>query len=139
MAHTQWFTRQGGVAAIFVLLIAFLCLTPPRAAGQYPSGLQSDGTVVNHTAGHKGISGITDDSLTRTDNTPQLSAKQKQYILHANFEKSKSDAAELATLAKELREELKKPNANGLSLEALARIDKIQKLAKRIRDETKGF
>lgn len=68
-----------------------------------------------------------------------LSTKQKRYIVHANFEKSKSDAAELAALAKGLRQELDKPGANPLSAEVMTRIEKIQKLAKKIRDETKGF
>ena len=68
-----------------------------------------------------------------------MSAKQKQSIMHSNFVKSKSDAAELASLAKELREELNKPNVNVASLEIVSRAEKIEKLAKRIRDETKGF
>ena len=58
---------------------------------------------------------------------------------HANLEMSKSDAAELAALAKGLREELDKPNVDVLSLEVMNRIDKIEKLAKKIREETKGF
>jgi hypothetical protein len=45
----------------------------------------------------------------------------------------------LAALAKELREELNKPNVDALSLEGMNRIEKIGKLAKKIRDETKGF
>ena len=59
--------------------------------------------------------------------------------MHANFEKSKSDAAELAALAKALREELNKPNVNVLSLEVINRAEKIEKLAKKIREETKGY
>jgi hypothetical protein len=59
--------------------------------------------------------------------------------VRANFEKSKSDAAELAALAKELCKELDKPNVDVLSLEVVNRVEKIEKLAKKIRDETKGF
>ena len=70
---------------------------------------------------------------------PSLSPKQKQSIVRANFEKSKSDAAELAALAKELCKELDKPNVDVLSLEVVNRVEKIEKLAKKIRDETKGF
>jgi hypothetical protein len=73
------------------------------------------------------------------DETPSLSDKQKVSIMRANFEKSKSDAAELAALAKGLREELDKPNVSVLSLGVISRAEKIEKLAKKIRDETKGF
>jgi hypothetical protein len=59
--------------------------------------------------------------------------------MHANFAKSKTDAAELADLAKGLREELDKPNVNVLSFEVINRAEKIEKLAKKIREETKGF
>jgi len=52
---------------------------------------------------------------------------------------SKNDAAELAALAKGLREVLDKPNTNIHSLEVNNRIDKIQKLAKKIREETTGY
>ena len=68
-----------------------------------------------------------------------MSAKQKQSIMHANFTRSKIDAAELAALAKELREQLNKPGVDVASLEIVGRAEKIEKLAKRIREETKGF
>jgi len=73
------------------------------------------------------------------DNTPSLSPKQKLNIMQSNFARSKTDAAELAALAKGLREELDKPNVNVLSLEVINRAEKIEKLAKKIREETKGF
>ena len=75
------------------------------------------------------------------DNDPlhSLSVKQRQSIVQANFEKSKNDAAEMAALAKDLRKELDKPNANALSLEVANLADRIEKLAKKIRGETRGF
>ena len=73
------------------------------------------------------------------DETSPLSPKQKLNIMQSNFARSKTDAAELAALAKGLREELDKPNVNVLSLEVMNRVDRIQKLAKKIREETKGF
>ena len=59
--------------------------------------------------------------------------------MHANFVKAKNDAAEMASLAKELREDLNKPNAHILSSEVVDRAEKIGKLAKRIRDETRAY
>jgi len=121
-----------------VMLAALYGVIPRHAAAQFPPIEQAPGTSSSHTV-HKGMPTVTDDPLaTGTDNT-QLTPRQRQYILHANLEKSKNDAAELAVLAKQVREELAKPSTQGLSLEALARIDRIEKLAKKIRDETKGF
>jgi hypothetical protein len=60
-------------------------------------------------------------------------------IVQANFAKTKSDARELAALAKELREELNRPNATVLSVEVHSRLERIEKLAKKIREETKGY
>jgi len=70
---------------------------------------------------------------------PTLSAKQKQSIMQANFAKSKSDVAELAALAKELREQLDKPNSEGVSVDVASRAERIEKLAKKIREEMKGL
>lgn len=61
--------------------------------------------------------------------------KQRKAMLHANLEKSKSDSAELAALAQQLREELDKPDASPLSPPCAARLERIAKLAKKIRDE----
>ena len=68
-----------------------------------------------------------------------LSAKAKLAIVQANLAKAKSDAAELAALARELREELNKPGVDALSFAVVNRADKIGKLAKKIREETRAF
>ncbi len=68
-----------------------------------------------------------------------LSLEQKQNLMRANFERSKSDAEELAELAKGLREALGKPPRNVPASEIVLRADKIEKLARKIHDETKGF
>ncbi|MGO8789973.1 MAG: hypothetical protein ACLQVL_21665 [Terriglobia bacterium] len=82
---------------------------------------------------------LTSSPSSDSDILPSLSPKQKQSIVRANFEKSKNDAAEMAALAKELCKELSKPNVDVLSAEVVNRVEKIEKLAKKIRDETKGF
>ena len=122
-----------------VLLCTLICLIPPHAVAQFPASEPGPAASSTQSHGHKALPTVTDDPLATGNDNTQLTPRQRQYILHANFEKSKNDAAELAALAKQVREELNKPSAQGLSLEALARIDKIEKLAKKIRDETKGF
>jgi len=70
---------------------------------------------------------------------PELSARQKQTLLKSNFEKTKDDAAELADMAKGLRDELNKTSANILSVEVIHKAERIEKLAKKIREEAKGY
>jgi hypothetical protein len=70
---------------------------------------------------------------------PELSARQKQTLLKTNFEKTKDDAAELADMAKGLRDELNKTSANILSVEVIHKAERIEKLAKKIREEAKGY
>ena len=69
----------------------------------------------------------------------ELSPKQKRDIMKANFEKMQRDADELAALAKSLQEDLSKANQNVLSLGVVEKAEKIEKLAKKIKSEAKGF
>jgi len=78
-----------------------------------------------------------DGRIVRPENPP-LTNKQKKSIMDSNFQRSKRDAADLAALASRLREELSKPDADALSLESMNRIERIEKLAKKIREEMKG-
>ncbi len=70
---------------------------------------------------------------------PGLTPKQQRDLLKENFEKMKRQADELSSLAKSLREELDKSNENVLSLKIVEKADKIEKLAKKIRDAAKGY
>jgi hypothetical protein len=112
------------------LLITLICLAPA------PTPAQSSGQGSQSSGSHRRPP-VSQDS---GDEIPQpLSPEQKLSIMRANFEKSKSDAVELAALAKGLREVLNKPNVSVLSLEVINRADRIEKLAKKIREETKGY
>jgi len=73
------------------------------------------------------------------ESTEQISRKQQQKILKYNFEKMKQDVDELAALAKALQEELDKTTENMLSLQLVEKADKIEKLAKRIKSNAKGY
>jgi hypothetical protein len=53
----------------------------------------------------------------------------------SHLDQTKSDAAELSALAEQLRDELNKINVNVLSLDVLAKTEKLEKLAKKIKDE----
>ncbi len=69
----------------------------------------------------------------------ELQAKQKRDLLKSNFEKMKRDADELASLAKSLQEDLDKSNQNLLSLKIVNKAEKIEKLAKKIKEVAKGY
>ena len=121
-----------GVVLALMLLATSACLLPPCAPVQSQMILQAQ------TNGHMPLP-IDDSSIVKGDGPPDMTKKQQKNLLKANLEKSKKDAAELATLARELREELNKSNANTLSDESLLRVEKIEKLAKKIRNELGGY
>ncbi|HEX5482977.1 MAG TPA: hypothetical protein VFZ08_10170 [Terriglobia bacterium] len=70
---------------------------------------------------------------------PALSHKQKSAILTSQFKKTKKDVAALCKMAQSLQEEINKLNPNVLSLDVVNKADKIQKLAKKIRNEAKEY
>ncbi len=118
------------------LLIIVTCLRPAPAPGQAP---QSDPNRTTQWDTLPSQSQIHDVPSPSQNDAPQPLKDKQKAILKANFEKTKNDAAEMASLAKDLREELNKPNADALSLEVVNLADKIEKLARKIRGETKGF
>lgn len=56
----------------------------------------------------------------------------------SKLDKTKSDAAELSTLADQLADELNKMNVNVFSLDVLHKTEKVEKLAKKIKEEVHG-
>lgn len=74
-----------------------------------------------------------------TEAGPTISRKQKRDLLKLNFEKMKRDADELADLAKSLQEDLSKSNENVLSLRIVEKAEKIEKLAKKIKNVARGY
>lgn len=78
------------------------------------------------------------DSFPPTGQDP-LSPKQRRDLLKHNFEKMKRDADELLELAKSLQQELDESNENVLSLRIIDRAEKIERLAKSIRNTAKGY
>jgi len=73
------------------------------------------------------------------DFPPDIVKKQKKELLKQNFEKMKSDADELVELSKSLQADLDKSNENVLSLKVVDRAEKIEKLAKRIKEIARGY
>jgi len=112
------------------LLITGAWLAPSPAAAQNQHG--------NQTGVQRSAPVLPPDSQVPVRNE-SLNPQQKSSIMQLNFNKAKNDAVELATLAKELREELNKSKTDDLSPEVVSRAEKIEKLAKKIREETKAY
>ncbi len=56
-----------------------------------------------------------------------------------NYKKLKQHAQDLAELAKSLQAEIEKSNENVLSLEIVKKAEQAEKLARKIKNEAKGF
>jgi hypothetical protein len=69
----------------------------------------------------------------------ELTPKQKREVMKSNFEKMKKEAAQLASMATELRDQLDKSNVDILSLDVIQRAERIEKLARKIKEEAKGY
>jgi len=69
----------------------------------------------------------------------QLSRKQRRDLVKHNFERMQRDAEALAALAQSLQDDLSKSNQNVLSLKIVEKAEKIEKLAKRIKEAAKGY
>lgn len=119
--------------AVTLILLGLLGFSP-RAAGQglgqdlgpLPRGLGQNPQKKNFPP-------------VRPSNFPRTSLKQKQAIINDNFKKLKQHSQELAKLAKSLQSEVEKSNQNVLSLEIVKKAAEAEKLAKKIKDEAKGY
>ncbi len=127
---------MNGNAKFFTLLLLASVAGAARPRTRLESQIQPARDVLDaQESGEKPAPFGDDNRIAGTDIPLWAKEKQRKALLHANLEKSKNDAAELATLAQQLREELDKPNASPLSPPCAARLEKIAKLAKKIRDE----
>jgi gas vesicle protein len=68
-----------------------------------------------------------------------MSGKQQRKLLKHNYDKMKEDADELVALARALQEDIEKSSENVLSLQVVEKAEKIEKLAKRIKNTARGF
>ena len=114
-------SRDGGMARALLCSLLMLAMARPLAAGQAQAQRQEQ--ITPQEPGP----------------TPQIPSKQRQELLKSNFEKMKRNADELAALVKSLQEELGRSNENVLSLKIVSQAEKIEKLARRIKEAAKGY
>lgn len=64
---------------------------------------------------------------------------QKEEILKADHEKNLKDAAQLAQMAEDLKQELEKNDVHVLSVSSIKKTEEIERIAKRIRSRLRRF
>ena len=109
-----------------------LASSRPSWGNGNPAGAQQEGS-------HKGTRLGAPQQQDIKPEGPEITTRQKRDLLKSNFEKTKDNASELADMAIGLRDELNKTNVNILSVDVIHRAEKIEKLAKKIREEAKGY
>jgi hypothetical protein len=118
------------------LLFALACLLTLNTPGEFQ---QTPGVLSAQESSEKSLS-VSDDRHISGEEVPSWAkGKQRKALLHANLDKSRKDAIELATLAQELREELNRENGKTLSPDCMIRLNRIEKLAKKIREELRAY
>ena len=70
---------------------------------------------------------------------PTLTPKQKQDLLKSGFAQMKKDTDQLLELAKSLQKDIDKGNENVLSIQVVGKAEKIEKLAKKIKNTARGY
>ncbi|HEY6292092.1 MAG TPA: hypothetical protein VI455_11115 [Terriglobia bacterium] len=132
-------------ASIALAAVAGLLILPPRAGPAVAApvferlALQPDTAQVDQRPRVPSNPNAPTGNPSQPDlNTPPLTPKQQRDLLKSNYEKMKQQADELADLAKSLQDELDKSNQNILSLQVVDKADKIEKLAKKIKDAARG-
>lgn len=102
------------------------------------------GTLValGHTYGQPApnpAQGRTPPEILSTPSNDRMTRKQQKDLLKHKHEKLKEDVDELAELALSLQKEMENTTENMLSLEVVEKAKKIEKLAKKIKNNAKGY
>lgn len=69
----------------------------------------------------------------------ETTQRQKEALVKYNFKQMKKHADQLSKLAQSLQKKIDQSNENVLSLDVVRNAEKIEKLAKKIKDEAKGY
>jgi len=109
----------------------------PPAAPHSPRDLAAASQSIKDTENSLGTHdpGVDDPSEQPRSNRN----RRDEALVRANFEKARHDAAELANLAQALQQELSASNSNVLPLDVIAKAEKIEKLAKKIKGNARGL
>jgi hypothetical protein len=108
--------------------------------GQFPQRTQLPSTLPGATPATPNQPPVLNPSVSPTISTgPPLNRKQKDALVMDNFKKTKDDVARLSNLVRSLQQAINRSNANILSVSIVKQAGKIEKLARKIKAETKGY
>jgi hypothetical protein len=124
-----------------VAIGAFLPLfAAGRPGGQFPQRPQSPSTLPGAVPSTPGQPSVVNPTISPNISTgPPLNHRQKDALVTDNFKKTKADVARLSKLVRSLQQAINRSNADILSVSIVKQASKIEKLAKRIKSETKGY
>ena len=130
-------TRKVIVAAATLVFLGLMGILPAGAAGQ---GMGQDQGALPPNQGAL-TQNPQQDRFPENEppNFPLSRQKQRQALLDSNYKKLKKHAEDLAELADSLQKEIEKSNENVLSLEIVKKAEQVEKLARKIRNEAKGY
>ncbi|MGH9359815.1 MAG: hypothetical protein ACRD1O_11675 [Terriglobia bacterium] len=126
--------RYGSIGLAGIVLLAVSWILPVRPAFAQQQMQRQLGPLM----GPAGAPMRLETPITPPPDSPDaLSQKQKSAIVSSNFTRAKQDAAKLRQLADALEKEVDATNQNVLSLRIVESASKIEKLARKIRNEAK--
>jgi hypothetical protein len=119
-----------GVVLAFLTLAGDSLCVPGQSIGQFPG---------NNAQGPQQLPEQNRFPMKSPADFPKRSQKRKKALLDYNFKKLKQHAQDLADLAKSLQAEVDKSNENVLSLTIVKKAEQAEKLARKIKNEAKGY
>lgn len=122
---------------VLVLMAAVLMAAGGQSQTQtQPNGMPQSTPILRSLEGRQPNQPVTVEMP--PINTP-LTIKQKDAIVKSNFKTTQHDVDKLSKLVQMLDTEMKKSNPNVLSVSIVRQANKIEKLAKKIKDEAKAY
>jgi hypothetical protein len=111
-----------------------------QPGGQFPERPQLPSSLPGAVPTVPGQPSVLSPSISPSISTgPPLNHRQKDALVRDNFKKTKDDVAKLSKLVRSLQQAINRSNANILSVSIVNQANRIEKLAKRIKAETKGY
>ncbi len=135
---------QRALVLLTIAAAAALALGYPVLAGcpaiQVTQGIQGYPQPHSESAlpGSPGMPPVSITSTTPGINPP-LSHKQTDMLLKQSFKTTKEDVAKLSKLVQALQKQVDKSNANVLSLSIIKQATNIEKLARKIKNESRMY
>lgn len=123
-------------ALALAVMAAALLASGGQSQPQQPTGIQQQSPILKNLEGRSPNQPMTVEMP--PINAP-LTIKQKDAIVKYNFKNTQRDVDKLSKLVQMLDTEMKKSNPDVLSVSIVRQANKIEKLAKKIKDEAKAY